>query len=78
MTPSLNTAVFQLIERLVQLQDRAFASDPITARARKRHVSGIKEVKKSLVIKKAKMIVIAPNLEKLLMEGKVSILENKI
>ena len=64
LTPSLDAAVKELIKEIVYLQDRMFARDPIKARAKKRHVIGLREAKKYLSLKKVKMLIIAPDLEK--------------
>lgn len=60
-----------MIKELADLQDRAFSKNPIKSKARKRHVSGMKEVKKYLVMNKVKMVIISPDLEKLRMQGKL-------
>lgn len=64
LTPSLDASVAELIKEIIYLQDRMFARDPIKAHAKKRHVTGFREVRKYLTLKKVKIIVIAPDLEK--------------
>lgn len=59
----LDDAVKALIKGVVYLQDRAHAADPIKARAKQRHVAGLREVKKYLLLKKIKMVILAPDLE---------------
>ncbi|EEB17106.1 conserved hypothetical protein [Pediculus humanus corporis] len=71
ITPSLDLAVAELIKDLIRLQDRAFIHDPIKAKAKKRHISGLREVKKYFTLNKIKMLIIPPNLEKLQMEGSI-------
>lgn len=54
---------------IVNLQDRAFTNNPIKAKAKRRHVSGLREAKKALRLNKVKMLVIAPDLEKMESKG---------
>ncbi|KAL0269912.1 UNVERIFIED_CONTAM: hypothetical protein PYX00_007491 [Menopon gallinae] len=62
-SPDLDDAVKVLIKGIVSLQDRAHAADPIKARAKHRHVTGLREVRKYLMLKKIKMLILAPDLE---------------
>lgn len=69
LTPSLNASVRELIQEMVFFQDRAFARDPIKANAKRRYVVGLRQANKYLNIKKVKMLIIAPDLEKLEAHG---------
>jgi selenocysteine insertion sequence-binding protein 2 len=52
-----------LIEDIVKFQDRQYHRDPVKAFARRRYVLGFREVMKYLLLKKLKLIIIAPDLE---------------
>ncbi len=49
---------------LVRSQDKQHAKDPVKAKARRRYVVGLREVKKFLVVKKVSLLVLAPDLER--------------
>ncbi|PSN47594.1 hypothetical protein C0J52_04560 [Blattella germanica] len=63
LTPRLNEAVKMLLKDVVKFQDRQHQRDPIKAFAKRRYVSGFREVNKQLQLKKVKLVVIAPDLE---------------
>ncbi|XP_069671426.1 titin homolog [Periplaneta americana] len=63
LTPALNTATKQLLKDVVRFQDRQYQRDPIKAFARRRYVSGLREVRKLLQLHRLKLLVIAPDLE---------------
>ncbi len=46
----------QLLSDLVRFQDKQHAKDPVKAKARKRYVVGLREIKKFLVVKKVSAI----------------------
>ncbi|XP_059486006.1 selenocysteine insertion sequence-binding protein 2 [Neocloeon triangulifer] len=58
----LDECVEKLLKALVNMQDRSYQKDP--NKYKKRIISGLHEAKKTLVGKKAKFVVIAPDLEK--------------
>ena len=49
---------------------RMFQKDPTKAKARRRYVLGLREVTKHLKLKKLKLVIISPNLEKIQAKGK--------
>ncbi|XP_049813527.1 uro-adherence factor A isoform X1 [Schistocerca nitens] len=68
ITPEINSSVTTLLQDVVKFHDRQFERDPVKANARRRHVSGLREVLKYLNLKRLKLIIIAPDME--LIEGK--------
>jgi len=61
--PQVYRAIALLLYNCLQ-----FNKDPVKAKARRRYVVGLREVKKFLVVKKVRLVVIAPDLENV--EGK--------
>ena len=61
-----------LLQDVVRFQDKQFNKDPVKAKARRRYVVGLREVKKFLVVKKVRLVVIAPDLENVDGKGKES------
>ena len=55
---------------MVRFQDRQYNKDPVKAKARRRYIVGLREVKKFLVVKKVRLVVIAPDLENVEGKGK--------
>jgi len=58
-----------ILQKLVQFQERMFQKDPTKAKARRRYVLGLREVTKHLKLKKLKLVIISPNLEKIQAKG---------
>ena len=59
-----------LLQDVVRFQDRQYNKDPVKAKARRRYIVGLREVKKFLVVKKVRLVVIAPDLENVEGKGK--------
>lgn len=72
LTEDLTSSVYALVQKIAQFQDRTFNQNPIKATAKRRYVAGISQTNKYLRVKKVKLLVIAPDLEKNCKEGKVS------
>uniref|UniRef100_A0A1B6KUA9 Ribosomal protein eL8/eL30/eS12/Gadd45 domain-containing protein n=1 Tax=Graphocephala atropunctata TaxID=36148 RepID=A0A1B6KUA9_9HEMI len=63
LTEELTAAVCALLEKVAQFQDRTFAQNPIKANAKRRYVAGLHQTNKYLLVKRVKLLVIAPDLE---------------
>jgi len=61
LSPEINTAVEALLRQLLEWQSRARRLDPANARRKRRLVSGMREVHKMVKTRKAKVLVVAPN-----------------
>lgn len=61
LSPELNTAVEALLRQLLEWQSRVRRLDPANARRKRRLVSGMREVHKMVKTRKAKLLVVAPN-----------------
>lgn len=70
LTEDLTSSVSALVQKIAQFQDRTFNQNPIKATAKRRYVAGISQTNKYLRVKKVKLLVIAPDLEKNCKEGK--------
>ena len=57
------------IQDLVRFQDRQFAKDPIKAKAKKRYVVGLREIKKFLQVRKISILLLAPDVEPVKVKG---------
>ncbi|CAG2170583.1 unnamed protein product, partial [Oppiella nova] len=69
LTQSIDQLVVNLLSDLVLFQDRMFSKDPIKAKTRKRLTFGFNEVTKYANINKIKLLVIAPDIEKIESRG---------
>ena len=58
-----------LVKDLVRFQDRQHAENPIKAKARRRYVVGLREIKKFLQVKKVTMLLLAPDVEPVQSKG---------
>lgn len=63
LLPEIFTSTKALLEDIVKFHDRQFARSPLKATAKRRHVTGIKEVRRFLVLRRIRLLVIAPDLE---------------
>ena len=63
LSPQLDALVATTLTTLRKFQARAFADDPVKARARRRLVFGLREVRRSVNARKCACVVMAPNLE---------------
>ena len=64
-----NVATASCVSELKRFQDRAYHQDPVKAKMRRRLVFGLREVAKAVQLKKAKAVVVAPNIEEVGLEG---------
>lgn len=71
LSQELDTAVAALMTDIVKYQDRMYFNDPIKAHAKRRFVIGFREVNKYLGLKKLKLIIVAPDLEKVSAKGTI-------
>jgi selenocysteine insertion sequence-binding protein 2 len=74
LTVPLDNAIKLLLKDIVKFQDRLYHRDPVKAFAKRRYVVGFREVMKYLLLKKLKLVVIAPDLEVAKQKGVVHIL----
>ena len=56
------------VSELKRFQDRAYHQDAVKAKMRRRLVFGLREVAKAVQLKKAKAVVVAPNIEEVGLE----------
>ena len=63
LSHELDAHTYALLQDLVRFQDKQFSKDPVKAKARRRYVVGLREVKKFLNVKKVKAVLVAPDLE---------------
>ena len=54
---------------MVRFQDRQHAENPIKAKARRRYVVGLREIKKFMTVKKITMLLLAPDVEQMQSKG---------
>ena len=64
-----NVATVSCVSELKRFQDRAYHQDAVKAKMRRRLVFGLREVAKAVQLKKAKAVVVAPNIEEVGLEG---------
>ena len=69
ITDELNEATKTLLSTLKRFQDRLYHTDKIKAKMRRRLLFGLREVAKSVDAQSSKVVVIAPNIEKIESEG---------
>lgn len=63
ITNEVNQAVTDLLLRMKMLQDRAIARNPAKGNSSRWYVCGLREVRKHIKLGKARMVVLAPNIE---------------
>ena len=68
ITPEVTGAAKELCAELVRLQTKAYNKDPAKASIKKRYVSGLREVVRSLRTNKAKGLIVAHNIEEIASE----------
>ena len=73
LSKELDDVCKTLLQDVVRFQDRQYNKDPVKAKARRRYIVGLREVKKFLVVKKVRLVVIAPDLENVEGKGKQKI-----
>ena len=69
LSQDIDELVTNLLTDLVMFQDRMFSRDPVKAQIRRRLSFGFKEVTKYAKINKLKLLVIAPDIEKIESKG---------
>lgn len=69
MSEELDTCVKQLLQDVVRFQDRQFAKDPVKAKAKRRYVVGLREIKKFLQVRKITLLILAPDIETVKIKG---------
>ena len=69
LSNELDGFVKLLMQDIVRFQDRQYAKDPIKAKARKRYVVGLREIKKFLEVKKISLLLLAPDVEPVQIKG---------
>nr|CAD7405857.1 unnamed protein product [Timema poppensis] len=69
LTPEINGAAETLISELVRLQNRLYQRDPIKAQIKRRYVAGLRELKKHISLKKLKLLIIAPDIDRIECKG---------
>ncbi|KAL4422574.1 hypothetical protein ABPG75_008771 [Micractinium tetrahymenae] len=62
ITPELNALAEALLRRLLVWQERARLADPLNFKRKRRLVSGMREVEKAIKTRKAKLVLLAPNI----------------
>ncbi|KAK7866296.1 hypothetical protein R5R35_007124 [Gryllus longicercus] len=78
ITPDILSAATSLLEDIVKFHDRQFAHSPLKASAKRRHVTGLKEVHKFLALRRVRLLVIAPDLEPTTSSGGLDDLVDKL
>ena len=63
ITTDINATVESFLRRLIDWQERTRRVDPMNFRQKRRFVSGLREAHKFVRVGKAKLLVIAPNIE---------------
>lgn len=69
LTPELRKHLEEFLAEIARLQRRMYGRDSVKGKSKRRYYAGIKEVQKHIDLKKIKFVVIAPDLEKVEMEG---------
>ncbi|XP_076630371.1 uncharacterized protein LOC143346290 [Colletes latitarsis] len=69
LTPSLTNSLEILLREIKRLQKRLHEKNPNKSRYKRRYYAGLKEVRKHVELKKVKFVIIAPDLEKVELEG---------
>ena len=69
ISAATNAATISCVSELKRFQDRAYFKDAVKAKMRRRLVFGLREVAKAVQLKKAKAVVVAPNIEEVVDEG---------
>lgn len=62
ITPELNATAEALLRRLLEWQERVRQTDPANFKRKRRLVSGLREVEKAVKTRRAKLVLLAPNI----------------
>ena len=63
LSRELNASAAAMLSRLMELQNRLRATDPLRAKAKRRVVFGLREAAKAVRSRRAKLLVVVPNVE---------------
>ena len=66
----MNDALEEFLREITRLQRRFHEKNPNKSKYKRRYYSGLKEVRKHVELKKLKLVIIAPDIEKVELEGK--------
>ncbi|XP_015598918.1 selenocysteine insertion sequence-binding protein 2-like [Cephus cinctus] len=69
LTQGLNESSEKFLAEIVRLQRKLYERDNIKGKCKRRYYAGIKETEKHIELKKVKFVMIAPDLEKVEIEG---------
>ncbi|XP_076241689.1 uncharacterized protein LOC143183832 [Calliopsis andreniformis] len=69
LTLGFNESLEKFLENITRLQKKLYEKNPQKSKYRRRYYSGLKEVRKHVELKKIKFVIIAPDLEKVELEG---------
>lgn len=69
LTPGLNDSLEKFLREITRLQKRFHEKNPNKSKYKRRYYSGLKEVRKHIELKKIKFVIIAPDVEKVDLEG---------
>lgn len=68
LTKGLNDALEEFLREITRLQRRFHEKNPNKSKYKRRYYSGLKEVRKHVELKKLKLVIIAPDIEKVELE----------
>ena len=66
----MNDNLEKFVERITTLQKRYHEKNPNKSKYKRRYYSGLKEVCKHVELKQLKFVIVAPDIEKVELEGK--------
>jgi len=78
LTDPIDKLVSTILELLCKFQKRLLINEPHKAKMRQRYVVGLRQTMKQLASKRCKMVIMAPNIEKISSEGGLDSLVDKI
>ncbi|XP_017764945.1 PREDICTED: uncharacterized protein LOC108554251 [Eufriesea mexicana] len=64
LTKGLNDSLEKFLQEITRLQKRSYEKNPNKSKYKRRYYSGLKEVRKHAELKKLKLVIIAPDIEK--------------
>lgn len=73
LTKGLNDALEKFLQEITRLQKRSYEKNPNKSKYKRRYYSGLKEVRKHVDLKKLKLVIVAPDIEKVELDGKYKI-----
>lgn len=69
VTEDLNLLVKSFLSDVVRFQEQSYKRDPIKGNAKRRYIVGLREVRKFIIVKKIKLIIIAPDIRTIVENG---------